>query len=148
MKKDVKSYIEFINEKEIPVVYPTNFSGMVQGAVSIIHSQIMAIARELAGEKEARNPYRYKDADNKVGEVSPVDISRAINLIFHSDWKNHMKDQDIRGWAKKCIERAQIHDDRATKKNQRALRSAQGSSRDWWKDNLGKQGFSKNNNTK
>ena len=79
---NVKSYSDFINEKEQKVVYPTNFSGMVQGAVSSIHSQVMAIAQELANEKLARNPYRYEDAD-KVGGVEEVDITRALNLIFH-----------------------------------------------------------------
>lgn len=145
MKRNVKTYHEFVNEKEIPVVYPTNFSGMVQGAVSNIHSQIMAIARELAAEKEARNPYRYKDANGKVGGVEDVDIARAINLIFHSDWKKYLKNRDVRGWVKMCIERAKTHDDRASKKNQRALRSAQGKSKDTWRSDLGNYGFSRNN---
>ena len=145
MKRNVKTYYEFVNEKEIPVVYPTNFSGMVQGAVSNIHRQIMAIARELAAEKEARNPYRYKDANGKVGGVEDVDIARAINLIFHSDWKKYFKNRDVRGWVKMCIERAKTHDDRASKKNQRALRSAQGKSKDTWRSDLGNYGFSRNN---
>ena len=144
MKKEVKTYEQFLNEKEQHVVYPTNFAGMVQGACSSIHSQIMAIARELAGEKEARNPYRYADAENKIGDVSEVDIARAINLIFHSDWKKDLKAQDIRGWASKCVERAQTHDDRANKKNQRAMRFALGDE-DSWKTELGRQGFSRNN---
>ena len=144
MKNNVKTYLEFVNEKEQAVVYPTNFKGMVQGAVSSIHSQIMAIAREMAMEKQARNPYRYKNADNKTGEVSEVDISRALNLIFHSDWKKYLKSQDVRGWARHCLERAQTHDDRANKKNQRAMRSAL-KNKDTWKTDLGKQGFSRNN---
>lgn len=144
MKREVKTYIDFINEKEQAVVYPTNFKGMVQGAVSGLHSQIMAIAREMAMEKQARNPYRYANSKDKVGEVSEVDISRAINLIFHSDWKKYLKSQDIRGWIKVCLERAQTHDDRANTKNQRAMRSAQ-KNKDSWKKDLGKQGFSRNN---
>lgn len=144
MKRNVKKYSEFINEKEQHVVYPTNFSGMVQGAVSGIQSQILAIARELAFEKAARNPYRYVNSATKIGEVDEVDISRAINLIFHSDWKKYLKNRDIRGWSKKCIERASKHDDRANKKNQRAMR-ALSKQKDSWKTDLGNMGFSRNN---
>lgn len=123
MKNRVMKYSEFVNETEIKVVYPTNFGGMVRGAVGNIQGQILAIARELAAEKEARNPYRYRESDTKIGNIDEVDIARAINLIFHSDWKNYLKKQDIRGWVKNCMERANKHDDRANKKNQRALRS-------------------------
>jgi len=146
MKREVKTYIEFINEKEQKVVYPTNFSGMVSGAISSIHSQILAIARELAAEKAARNPYRYKNSNSKVGEIDEVDISRAINLIFHRDWKKSLKSQDIRTWAKRCMDRAGVHDERANKKNQRALRSINKQKNDSWKTDLGSFGFSRNNN--
>lgn len=141
MKRQVKTYSEFLNEKEQHVVYPTNFSGMVQGAVSSIHSQVMAIARQMAEEKAARNPYRYNDAD-KVAEVQEVDIARALNLIFHSDWKKMLKNHQVQEWAKSCIERASKHDDRANKKNQRAMRASKGS-KDSYKVDLGKQGFSR-----
>jgi hypothetical protein len=141
MKKNVKTYTEFLNEKEQPVVYPTNFSGMVQGAVNAIHSQVMAIARQMAEEKAARNPYRYDDAD-KIAEVQEVDVTRALNLIFHSDWKKMLKNHQVQEWAKSCIDRASKHDDRANKKNQRALRSMKGS-KDSYKTDLGSQGFSR-----
>jgi hypothetical protein len=146
MKRNVKKYTEFINEKEQHVVYPTNFSGMVQGAVSSIQSQILAIAREMASEKAARNPYRYSNSSTKIGEVDEVDITRAINLIFHSDWKKYLKNRDVRGWARKCIERASKHDDRANKKNQRAMRAIS-KQKDGWKTDLGSMGFSRNNRT-
>lgn len=123
MKGRAKTYSQFINETEIKVVYPTNFSGMVRGAVGNIQGQILAIAKEMAAEKQARNPYRYNDNGTKIGGIDEVDIARAINLIFHSDWKNYLKKQDVRGWAKKCMERANKHDERANKKNQRAMRS-------------------------
>jgi hypothetical protein len=123
MKRQVKKYSEFVNETEIKVVYPTNFTGMVRGAVSSIQSQILAIAREMAAEKSARNPYRYANSGTKIGNIDEVDITRAINLIFHSEWKKYLKQQDIRGWVRNCIERASKHDSRANKKNQRALRS-------------------------
>jgi hypothetical protein len=123
MKRQVKRYSEFVNETEIKVVYPTNFSGMVKGAVSNIQSQILAIARELAAEKTARNPYRYQNSGTKIGDIDEVDIARAINLIFHSEWKKYLKKQDVRGWVRQCIERASKHDERANKKNQRAMRS-------------------------
>lgn len=141
MKKNIKTYSEYLNEKEKPTVYPTNFTGMVQGAVNTIHSQIMSIARQMAEEKAARNPYRYNDAD-KVAEVQEVDITRALNLIFHSDWKKLLKNHQVQEWAKTCIERANKHDERADKKNQRALRTLDGS-KDKYNIDLGKQGFSR-----
>lgn len=142
MDDNVKSYKSFVNEKEEKVVFPTNFSGMVQGAVANVHSQIMAIAQELANEKMARNPHRYKNAD-KIGGIEEVDITRAINLIFHSDWKTMLKNHQIQEWAKLCLERAGKHDERANKKNQRALRSMQ-TGKDNYKVDLGSQGYSRN----
>lgn len=142
MKNNVKTYDQFINESEEKVVYPTNFTGMVQGAVSNIHSQIMAIAKMMADEKEARNPHRYKNAE-KIGGVEEVDITRAINLIFHSDWKNMLKQHNVQEWAKSCIERASKHDERSDKKNQRALRTM-GGQKDEYNVNLGPQGYSRN----
>ena len=138
MKKDnnIKSYSEFVNETEQKVVFNTNFTGMVQGAVNSIHSQIMAIAKMMADEKMARNPYRYEDAD-KTGGVEEVDIARAMNLIFHSDWKNMLKNHQVQQWAKSCIERAGKHDERSEKKNQRALRTAGGKQNDNYSVDLG-----------
>lgn len=141
MGDNIKSYKDFINESEEKVVYPTNFTGMVQGAVSNIHSQVMAIAKMMADEKEARNPHRYKDAE-KIGGVEEVDITRALNLIFHSDWKNMLKGHNVQEWAKSCIERAGKHDERSSKKNQRALRSM-GGQEDNYNVNLGTQGHSR-----
>lgn len=141
MKRQVKRYSEFVNETEMKVVYPTNFSGMVRGAVSNIQSQILAIARELAAEKAARNPYRYKDSGTKIGDIDEVDIARAINLIFHSEWKKYLKKQDVRGWVRQCIERASKHDERANKKNQRAMRSMNKGKDSWTQTS----DFNKNN---
>ena len=140
MNKSIKTYKEYINETEIKTVYPTNFSGMVQGAVSNIHSQILAIAQELANEKAARNPYRY----SKTPEIQEVDITRAINLIFHSDWKKLLKDNNIQGWVKRCMERSGKADARSDKKNQRALRSLS-NKKDSYTDiiKLGNQGYSR-----
>jgi hypothetical protein len=142
--KYLSTYDQFsLNETEQKVVYPTNFAGMVRGAVANIHSQILAIAQELANEKRARNPYRYSDSSVKIGNVQEVDIARAINLLFHSDWKKKMKVQDIRGWARESIERANKHDDRSNKKNQRALRSINKEKKDSYSMDLGKMGFSR-----
>lgn len=146
--KNVKSYSDFVNETEHKIVFNTNFVGMVQGAVNSIHSQVMAIAKMMADEKEARNPYRYQDADNKTGGVEAVDITRALNLIFHSDWKNMLKQHQVNQWAKTCIERAGKHDERSNKKNQRALRTNSGSQDDNYKVELGSQGFSRDLGTK
>ena len=140
-KHNAKKFSEFINETEQPVVHNTNFKGMVQGAVSSVHSQVLAIARALAEEKLARNPHRYNNAE-KIAEVEEVDITRAINLIFHSDWKKLLKEHRIQEWAQTCLERAGKHDDRADKKNQRALRTMN-TGKDDYKVNLGSQGHSR-----
>lgn len=141
MGKNIKTYYEFVNEKEQKVVYPTNFKGKVQGAISSIHSQIMAIALELANEKAARNPYRYKSAD-KIGNIQEVDIARAINLIFHSDWKKLLKAHNVQEWTKKSLERAGKLDDRSDKKNQRAMRHTK-NKKDNYRVDLGSQGYSR-----
>jgi len=141
VEDNFKSYLEHINEKEQKVVYPTNFKGKVQGAISSIHSQIMAIALELANEKAARNPYRYNSAD-KIGEIQEVDVTRAINLIFHSDWKKLLKAHNVQEWTQKSLERAGTLDERADKKNQRAMRQNIDKN-DSHKVDLGNQGYSR-----
>lgn len=143
MKKDIKSYSEFINEKEQKIIYNTNFSGMVQGAIANIQAQVLAIAQEMANEKKARNPYRYEEVEI----LEEVDITRAINLIFHSDWKKMLKEGNIQEWAKKSIERASKHDQRAAKKNQRAMRQLI-TKKDNFKVDLGSQGFSRESGSK
>jgi hypothetical protein len=140
--REIKTYIEYLNESEEKVVYPTNFTGKVQGAISSIHSQVMAIALELANEKLARNPQRYKDADNKVGGIEEVDITRAMNLIFHSEWKKMLKTHNVQEWTRKSLERSGKLDERSDKKNQRAMRT-KSDGKDNYKVDLGTQGHSR-----
>tara|TARA_Y100000389_G_scaffold195186_2_gene226239 strand:+ start:2976 stop:3443 length:468 start_codon:yes stop_codon:yes gene_type:complete len=140
--REIKSYIDYIKESEQKVVYPTNFTGKVQGAIASIHSQVMAIALELANEKQARNPQRYKDADNKVGGIEEVDITRAMNLIFHSEWKKLLKTHNVQEWTRKSLERSVKLDERSSKKNQRAMRS-KSTGKDHYKVDLGTQGYSR-----
>jgi hypothetical protein len=80
----------------------------------------MAIARELANEKAARNPSRYN------GDVQEVDVTRAMNMIFHSDWKKKMKTQAIDQVMKGSMERAEKQDEVIAKKNHRAMGRALG----------------------
>ena len=115
MKNNIKSYSQFINEATKEVVYPTNFKGMVQTALASLYTSIMAIAQELANEKAARNPNRYD------GSVEEVDITRAMNMIFHSDWKKKMKTQALDQVMSKSVERATKQDTVIAKKNQRAM---------------------------
>lgn len=115
MERKIKTYHQFINESTKEVVYPTNFKGMVQGALGGLYTSIMAIARELANEKAARNPSRYD------GNVQEVDITRAMNMIFHSDWKKKMKSQALDQVMKNSMERAGKQDSVIAKKNQRAM---------------------------
>jgi hypothetical protein len=115
LKHNVKTYREFINEATKEVVYPTNFKGMVQSALAGLYTSIMAIAQELANEKAARNPNRYD------GSVEEVDITRAMNMIFHSDWKKKMKTQALDQVMFKSVERATKQDEVIAKKNQRAM---------------------------
>ncbi len=115
MERKVKTYRQFVNEATKEVVYPTNFTGMVQSALGGLYTAIMAIARELANEKAARNPSRY------TGEVEEVDITRAMNMIFHSDWKKKIKSQALGQAMLSSMERAGKLDKVVAKKNQRAM---------------------------
>lgn len=120
MEKNVKSYQEFINEATKQVVYPTNFKGMVQSALAGIYTSVMAIAQELANEKAARNPARYD------GSIQDVDITRAMNLIFHSDWKKKLKQKGLGQLMYSSMERAGKQDNVVAKKNQIALGRSNG----------------------
>ena len=115
MEKKVKTYQEFINEATKEVVYPTNFKGQVQSALAGVYTSVMAIAQELANEKAARNPARYD------GTIEEVDITRAMNLIFHSDWKKKLKQQALGQMVYTSMERAGKQDNVVAKKNQRAM---------------------------
>jgi hypothetical protein len=115
MKRNIKTYDDFINESTKEVVYPTNFKGMVQSALSGLYTQIIAIAQELANEKAARNPNRYS------GSIQEVDITRAMNMIFHSDWKKKMKERAIGDVLQSSMTRAGKQDEVIGKKNLRAL---------------------------
>lgn len=120
MERNIKTYHQFINESTKEVVYPTNFKGMVQSALGGLYTSIMSIARELANEKAARNPSRYD------GNIQEVDITRAMNMIFHSDWKKMIKSQALGQVMKHSMERAGKQDDVIAKKNQRALGRSMG----------------------
>jgi hypothetical protein len=111
----VKSYSEFVNEGTKEVVYPTNFKGMVQSTLASVYTSVMAIAQELANEKAARNPSRY------TGTIEEVDITRALNMIFHSDWKKKLKQKALGQMMLKSAERAGKQDAVVAKKNQRAM---------------------------
>jgi hypothetical protein len=115
MEKAVKSYEEFLLESTKEVVYPTNFKGMVQSSLASVYTSVMAIAQELANEKAARNPHRYS------GTIEDVDITRALNMIFHSDWKKKLKQKALGQMMNKSMERAAKQDTVIAKKNQRAL---------------------------
>jgi hypothetical protein len=113
--KHIHDIESFLNEEKDNVVYNTNYTGMVNSAVANMYTSIMAIAQELANEKLARDPY------NNVGDIEEVDISRALNLIFHSDWKRNIKDRCLQGVQSNAAERAGKKDELSNKKNHRAL---------------------------
>ena len=115
MESHLKSYQEFINEATKEAVYPTNFKGMVQSALAGVYTSVMAIAQELANEKAARNPNRYD------GTIEDVDVTRAMNMIFHSDWKKKLKQKALGQMMNKSMERAGKQDNVVAKKNQRAM---------------------------
>lgn len=120
MKRNIKTYDDFVNESTKEVVYPTNFKGMVQSALSGLYTQIIAIAQELANEKAARNPNRYS------GAIQEVDITRAMNMIFHSDWKKKIKERAIGDVLQNSMSRAGKQDEVIGKKNIRALGRSNG----------------------
>ena len=115
--KDPKllSFSEYINEATRNAVYPTDFKGMVQSSLAGIYTSVMAIAQELANEKTARNPSRYN------GIIEEVDITRAMNLIFHSEWKKKLKEQALGQMMNNSMGRAAKQDNVIAKKNQKAL---------------------------
>jgi len=113
--KHIKQIESFLNEEKDNVVYNTNYSGMVNSTIANLYTGIMAIAQELANEKLARDPY------NNTGDIEEVDISRALNLIFHSDWKKNMKEKCLQGIQLNAANRAGRKDEISNKKNQRAL---------------------------
>lgn len=115
MDRKVKTYCQFITESTKEVVYPTNFKGMVQSALSGVYTSVMAIAQELANEKAARNPSRYD------GTIAEVDITRAMNMIFHSDWKKKLKSKALDQMILGSTERAEKQDSVVARKNQRAM---------------------------
>jgi len=112
--KNIESFSEFILEKKNQV-YVTNFTGMAQSAIAGVYTSVMAIAQQFANEKAARNPNRHN------GTIEEVDITRAMNLIFHSDWKKKMKQQLVGQVMQKAGERASKQDNVVAKKNQRAM---------------------------
>jgi hypothetical protein len=118
--RKIQTYDDFINESTREVVYPTNFKGMVQSALSGLYTQVIAIAQELANEKAARNPSRYS------GAIQEVDITRAMNMIFHSDWKKKMKERAIGEVLQNSMARAGKQDEVIGKKNLRALGRSKG----------------------
>jgi len=120
MEDELKSYDDFITEVTKEVVYPTNFKGMVAVALSGVYTQIMAIAQELANEKAARNQTRYD------GTVEDIDITRAMNMVFHSNWKAKLKEKALDQMMRSSVERAGATDDVIQQKNMRAMRQPDG----------------------
>jgi hypothetical protein len=112
--KHIKSFNEHINEERSTPV-ETNYSGMVSSTLSNLYTQVLAIAQQLANEKAADG------TPDATGEIQEVDISRALNLIFHSDWKNNIKQQCIAQVQMNAAERAKKQDDLSNKKNHKAL---------------------------
>jgi hypothetical protein len=112
--KYINSFNEHINEeRSVPV--ETNYTGMVSTALNNIYTQVLAIAQQLANEK-------YADGTpGATGEIQEVDISRAMNLIFHSDWKNNFKAQCIAKAQMNAAERSRKQDELSNKKNEKAL---------------------------
>lgn len=104
-----------INEGQRDVIYNTNFKGMVQSAIAGLYNSIMAIAQEFANEKAARNPSRYN------GTIEEIDITRAMNLIFHSDWKKKIKAKCLDQVVLSSMERAGKQDNVVKKKNMRTM---------------------------
>ena len=104
-----------INEGQKDAIYNTNFKGMAQSAIAGLYNSIMAIAQEFANEKVARNPSRYD------GKIEDIDITRAMNLIFHSDWKKKIKAKCLDQVVKSSMDRAGKQDAVVKKKNIRSL---------------------------
>lgn len=109
-----------LNEGQKDVVYNTNFKGMAQSAIAGLYNSIMAIAQEFANEKAARNPSRYD------GKIEEIDITRAMNLIFHSDWKKNIKSRCLDQVMRNSMDRAGKQDNVVKKKNIRSMGRSMG----------------------
>lgn len=113
-KNHIEDFSSFVNEEK-DAIYNTNYTGMVNSAVANLYTSIMAIAQAMCDEKTTRDPY------NNNGEVEEVDISRAMNLIFHNNWKKNLKTRCIGDLQRNATERASKRDELANKKNHKAL---------------------------
>lgn len=112
--KHIKSFNEHINEhRDAPI--EINYSGMVNGALSSLYTSVLAIAQQFANEKMAD---KTPDA---TGEIQEIDISKALNLMFHSDWKKNIKQQCLSKVQMNAGERASKQDELSNRKNDKAM---------------------------
>ena len=112
--KHIKGFSEYINEdRGAPI--DINYSGMVVGAMSNLYTSVLAIAQQFANEKAADG------TPDATGEIQEIDISKALNLMFHSDWKRNFKEQCLARVQMNAGERAKKQDDLSNKKNDKAL---------------------------
>lgn len=113
-KKHINDFSSFINEEK-DAIYNTNYTGMVNSAVANLYTSIMAIAQAMCDEKATRDPY------NNQGNIEEIDISRAMNLIFHSNWKKNLKNKCLGDLQRNASDRASKKDELSNKKNHKAL---------------------------
>ena len=112
--KHIKRFEDHVNEDRT-VPFETGYSGMVSSTLNNLYTQVLAIAQQIANEKVVDK------TPGATGEIQEVDISKALNLIFHSDWKKNIKQQCIAKAQMNAAERAKKQDDLSNKKNDKAM---------------------------
>lgn len=113
LKFDRFNELREINEGKLDKKpFDPKFASKVATLAAYIKDQIEGIAQDLAIEKHLRDPKNYPDTT-----VTEIDRSRALKLIFHTDWKNHIINGEGGVFVQNARQKAEKKDDQAHKKN-------------------------------
>ena len=113
MKKHVKGFDEYITEGKLDKKpFEPKFAYKAATLAAYIRDQIESIAADLALEKHLRDPKNYQEP-----EVTEVDRSRALQLIFHKEWKKKLAEGRGDEFVLNARNKAEKKDTQARKKN-------------------------------
>jgi hypothetical protein len=108
----VSQYREVNEGKLDKKPFDPKFATKVSTLAAYLKDQIENIAQDLAMEKHLRDPKNYPNS-----EVTDIDRSRALQLIFHSDWKRNIIDGEGGVFVNNARKKAEKKDLAAHKKN-------------------------------
>lgn len=92
--------------------FDPHFAVKASTLAAYLKDQIESIAQDLAMEKHLRDPKNYPSS-----EVTDIDRSRAMQLIFHSDWRKLIIDGKGGEFVNNARHKAEKKDKAAHKKN-------------------------------